>query len=194
MHNIVNPRQKQLFDPFDGILSETARKRLVFGWPGVFRHVILELMPVDALSKHLSQKLGRPSKELYSMAGLLLIMEFMNWTKEEALNAYTFHMNVQYALNLKPVGNDISRRTLERYIKRFEEEDLAKTVMHKVTSALVKHLGTNIDQQRLDSTHIFSDMASFGRTRLMDAAIHLMGRASSFNIRTLDIAISGVGT
>ena len=37
------------------------------------------------------------------MAGLLLIMEFKNWIKEEALDAYRFHLDIQYALNLEPV-------------------------------------------------------------------------------------------
>ena len=105
------------------------------------------------------------------MAGLILLMEFMDWTKEQALDAYSFHTNVHYALNLEPVSHDISKRTLERYIKLFEEDGLAKVTMEKITTELVGALGTRIDQQRLDSTHIFSDMASFGRTRLMGVAI-----------------------
>ncbi len=91
MHKIVNPQQTQLFDPFDRVLTEKTRKRLLNGWPGVFRHVILELMPVDALSEHFEPTMGRPTKELYSIAGLLLIQEFMNWTKDQALDAYSFH-------------------------------------------------------------------------------------------------------
>jgi len=62
-------------------------------------------------------------------------------------------------------------RSLERYISYFEEDNLAKTIMSDITVELVDLLGIKIDQQRLDSTHIFSDMASFGRTRLMGVAI-----------------------
>ena len=43
--------------------------------------------------------------------------------------------------------------------------------MSEVTVKLVDLLEINVDKQRLDSTHIFSDMASFGRTRLMGVAI-----------------------
>ena len=89
MHKIVNPRQTRLFDPFDSILTEKTRKRLLDGWHGVFRHVILELMPVDAVSEHFEPTMGRPTKELYSMAGLLLIKEFKNWTNDETLEAYS---------------------------------------------------------------------------------------------------------
>jgi hypothetical protein len=172
MHKIVNPQQTRLFDPFDSVLTEKTRKRLLDGWSGVFRHVILELMPVDTIAGHFDPQRGRPTKELYSMAGLLLIMEFKNWTKEEALDAYRFRMDIHYALNLEPVAHDISMRTLERYINHyFEEDNLAKTIMSDITVELVDLLGIKIDEQRLDSTHIFSDMASFGRTRLMGVAI-----------------------
>jgi len=43
--------------------------------------------------------------------------------------------------------------------------------MDTVTLKLIEILGVKIDKQRLDSTHIFSDMASFGRTRLMGVAV-----------------------
>ena len=171
MHKIVNPQQTRLFDPFDSVLTEKTRKRLLNGWPGVFRHMILELMPVDAVSEHFEPAMGRPTKELYSIAGLLLIQEFMDWTKDQALDAYSFHTNVHYALNLEPVTHDISKRTLERYIALFEEDDLAKATMDEITTKLVEVLNIRIDKQRLDSTHIFSDMASFGRTRLMGVAV-----------------------
>jgi len=171
MHKITNPQQTRLFDSFDSVLTEKTRKRLLDGWPGVFRHIILELMPVDAISEHFDPTQGRPTKELYSIAGLLLIMEFKNWTKDEALDAYSFNMDVHYALNLEPVTHDIAKRTIERYIVLFEEDDLAKATMDKITAKLVETLGIKIDQQRLDSTHILSDMANFGRTRLMGVAI-----------------------
>jgi hypothetical protein len=171
MRKIVNPRQTRLFDPFDSVLTERTRKRLLDGWHGVFRHVILEMMPVDAVSGHFDPTMGRPTKELYSMAGLLLIHEFKDWTKDEALEAYSLDMNIHYALNLEPVAHDLGMRTLERYIRLFEENSLAKATMDTVTIKLVELLDIKIDKQRLDSTHIFSDMASFGRTRLMGVAI-----------------------
>ncbi|NLE28329.1 MAG: hypothetical protein GX629_01510 [Phycisphaerae bacterium] len=171
MRHSVNPLQIRLFDAYDPVLTEKTRKRLLEHWPGVLRHVILELLPVDTLGGHFDPKMGRPTKELYSLAGLLLIKEFMNWTKEDALDQYRFNMQVHYALNLEPVAQDLSKRTLERYLAYFEEDELAKATMDAVTVKLIELLDLNIDRQRLDSTHIFSDMAGFGRTRLMGVAI-----------------------
>jgi Transposase DDE domain len=171
MRTIVNPRQTPMFDSFGPVLTARTRDCLLADWQGVFRHVILELMPVDALGGAFDPSMGRPTKELYSMAGLLVIKEFMNWTKTHALDAYRFNMGVHFALNLDPVAHDLSLRTLERYENIFIENDLAGHVMHEVTTTLVRECGIRVDAQRLDSTHIFSNMASFGRTRLMGVTI-----------------------
>lgn len=114
MRKLVDPQQTRLFDPFDSVLTEQTRRRLLNDWPGVFRHVLLELMPADALAEHFDPTMGRPSKELYSMAGLIFLKECFDWTKAQAVDAYCFHMNVHYALNLEPVAQDMSLRTLER--------------------------------------------------------------------------------
>ena len=171
MINITNPQQTRLFDSFANVLTEKTRKRLLDGWQGVFRHIILELMPVDIIGGQFHPTMGRPTKELYSIAGLLLIKEFKDWTKDEALEAYQLDMNIHYALNLEPIANDIGMRTLERYIHLFESNDISKAIMDEITVKLIDLAGIKIDKQRLDSTHIYSDMASFGRTRLMGVAI-----------------------
>lgn len=171
MKYLVDPKQKPLFDPFASVFSELAYQHVRQGWQGVFRHVILELLPAEEIGRHFSSDLGRPTKELYSMAGLLLIMEFKNWTRAEAVEAYMFHADVQYALNLEPGLQSLSERTLERYEQIFREDDSPAEVMHRVTLRLAEVLEINVSQQRLDSTHVFSNMATFGRTRLMGVAV-----------------------
>ena len=171
MKTINSPNETRLFDSYDPVLTKRVRQRLLDDWPGVFRHVILELMPVEELGGHLHPTLGRPSKELYAMAGLILLMEMKNWTKQEAVTEYCFNMAVHYTLNLEPVAQDLSVRSLERYILKYETEDLAAKIMHDVSLELIKVLTLKVDQQRLDSTHIFSHMADFGRTRLMGVAV-----------------------
>jgi hypothetical protein len=37
MRKIVDPKQTHLFDPYDNVLTEKTRKRLLDGWAGVFR-------------------------------------------------------------------------------------------------------------------------------------------------------------
>ena len=127
-------------------------------------------MPVGELAQHFSRQLGAPTKELYSMAGLVFLADFFDWTAQEAVEAYIFRSDVQYALNLEP-GVEVSSRTVERYQKLFREDELAAQVFHDVTIGLAEKLELDISRQRLDSTHVFSHMASFGRTKLMAVAI-----------------------
>ena len=49
-----------------------------------------------------SEFLGAHTKELYSMAGLVFLTDFFGWNAQEAVEAYIFRIDVQYALNLEP--------------------------------------------------------------------------------------------
>ncbi len=170
MIHTVDPRQNRLFDPFDGVISTVGRRIIGDGWQGLFRHVLLHVMPVGNLAKNFSDSMGAPTKELYSMAGLTLLTDFFGWTASEAVEAYIFRSDVQYALNLEP-GVDVCSRTVERYQKHFRDDDLGTQVFENVTTELVKALDLDVSRQRLDSTHVFSNMATFGRTKLMALAI-----------------------
>ena len=171
MKTIVDPRDKVLFDLDAGAFSPLARKRLTASWPGVFRWVVLEQLPVDELALHFSQNFGRPTRELYSMAGLILIMEFLGWTAEQAADAYMFHREVQFALNLGPDRQSLCARGVERFKKIYRTDALAQQVMDRVTDALIAALELKLDRQRVDSTQVLSNMATFTRTRLMGVSI-----------------------
>lgn len=171
MKQICNPEQNWLFDYYETHLSEVAYKRLKTSFHSVFRHVVLSLMPAEELGEHFHEALGRPTKELYSMAGLILLREFHDWTEQETVDAYLFDTRVQYALNLGADNLSFSERTLERYEKLVRENELAGKIFTDVTNALIKELDLEVDRQRLDSTHIFSDMATFSRTKLMGVTI-----------------------
>ncbi len=131
MRNLKDPRQTSLFDEFEGLLSSFAYRRLTGGWQHLFRHAILKLMPAQKLAAHFDPTLGRPTKELYSVAGMLFIMEFRNWTHDAAADAYMFNLDVQYALHLKPENQSRCRRTIERYIRLFRTDELAQKNSHR---------------------------------------------------------------
>jgi hypothetical protein len=170
MRWIRDPQQKRMFDPFDGVLSEMARRRILTGWQGVFRAVVLKLLPVKELARHFSADMGCPTKELYSMAGLVFLADFFDWNALDAADAYMMRADVQFALNIEP-GAECSDRTVERYRKLFTEDDLAAQLFSELTITLTDLLELDVSKQRLDSTHVFSHMATFGRVRLMAVAI-----------------------
>ena len=164
MRYMEDPAQKKLIDFYKGILSPSGFERLQNGWEHLFQKAILRLMPVKELGTHFDPVIGRPTKELYSMAGLILIMEFEDWTHDDAAEAYMFNVATQYALNLLPENQSMCRRTIARYLTLFRDDELAQQVMSTVTGELVKLLELDVSKQRLDSTHIESNMAKFGRT------------------------------
>src|SRR3954470_4998162 len=170
MIHAVDPRQDRLFDPFDGIIPPVGRRIIAGGWQGVFRLVILEVLPVAELGSHFSDSMGAPTKALFSMAGLVFLSDFFDWKAQDAIEAYIFRSDVQYALNLEP-GAEVSARTVERYQKLFRDDDLAARAFDDVTTRLIQALDLDVSRQRLDSTHVFSHMAPFGRTKLMAVAI-----------------------
>ncbi|NOQ22826.1 MAG: hypothetical protein GQ565_09315 [Candidatus Aegiribacteria sp.] len=91
------------------------------------------------------------TRELYSMAGLIFMSEFLDWNTEQAAEAYMFRSDISYALNLKSEPQSMSTRTIERYQKIFRENDMANCIMTDVTSRLVGLLEQNVSKQRLDS-------------------------------------------
>lgn len=171
MKRIVDPAQKGIFDPEIGNFSPGAYRTLANGWQGVFRRSLLELMPVAELGQEFSEDVGRPTKELYSLAGLVVIAQMKGWTSQEAAEAYMFDQSVQYALNVGHRGVELSARTVERFQRKFREQELAQAVFDRVARTLMRGLELAADLQRIDSTHVFSDMASLSRTQVMLACL-----------------------
>lgn len=171
MRYAVDPRQKTLFDPAKTMFSPMTIKFLRGDWPGLFRRQMLHLMPAHELGEHFDPRLGCPTKELYAMAGAIFLKEFFDLTIKETVQRYLTDAAWQYALNVNPMTASMSHATVERYLKRFADDDLGTEVFHRVTSALIEALELDVSRQRLDSTHIFSDMAIFGRTKLMGVTI-----------------------
>jgi len=171
MKHKIDPRQKGMFDPERQNFSPVGYDRLDQGWQGIFRRSLLAVMPADELAREFSSDRGRHTKELYSMAGLVVIAEMRGWTSQEAADAYMFDLSVQYALNVGHHAVELSFRTVERYQRLFREQELAQGVFERVTRTLAEELQLEVDQQRLDSTHLFSDMAALSRTQLMAVCI-----------------------
>lgn len=171
MKTINNPAQQRLFDPFQGVIGRIGWKHIENGWQSLFRDVLLEQMPVQKVSVGMSDNEGRPSAELFAMVGLVLIRELYGWTVPETHEAVLFRADIQYALNLEP-GFDITQRTIERYLQRVQrDETISEELFASITDTLLKSMEVKVKKQRLDSTHVLSDMAVLGRAQMMGVAL-----------------------
>ena len=171
MRNIHDPNQAELFSPFVGQFSEVQERHLARGWAGVFRHAVLACLPAEQVSEHFDPHFGIPTKELYSMVGLVMLAETFHWTAEQAVEHYLFDGLTRYALNRAGTSDSMSVASFERYRRILREDHLAQEIFATVTDQLCTQLDLDTNAQRLDSTHVFSDMATLGRTRLMGTCI-----------------------
>jgi hypothetical protein len=82
-----DPRQGHLLDPWKH-LGPKRRKLLENSWAGLFRQEILAELPVDQIAPWFRADLGRPSKELYTVLGVLVLQQMHDLTDTETVLAF----------------------------------------------------------------------------------------------------------
>lgn len=170
----VNDHQTEwLFDPWSH-LGPRRRKLLEKSWAGVFRNYLLEKLPVNKVARHFDEAMGRPSKELYTAIGALMLQQFQDLSDPEVSVALAFNEQWHYALDITDESDDskyISERTLRTYRRILIKEDLDCVLFETLTDSLITAFGVDTTKQRLDSTLIQSNMRKLGRIRIFAATI-----------------------
>jgi hypothetical protein len=170
----VNDHQTEwLFDPWKH-LGPKRRKLLEKSWSGVFRNYLLEKLPVNKVARHFDEVMGRPSKELYTAIGALILQQFHDLSDPEVSMALAFNEQWHYALDISDESDAskyISERTLRTYRKILIEEGLDRVLFETLTDSLITAFGVETSKQRLDSTLIQSNMRKLGRIRIFVTTI-----------------------
>ena len=162
-----------LFDLWDHI-GPKRRKLLDRSWSGVFRKFLLHELPIERIARHFTEYSGRPSKELYAMVGTLILQQAHDLSDEETQRALAFNLDWHYALDItddSDASTYISERTFRNYRRIILDEGLAPLIFGELTDRLVKKFGVDTSKQRMDSTHIQSNMRKLGRARLFATTI-----------------------
>jgi len=137
-------------------------------WAGTFRHHILPNLPVDLVKQHYSNSIGRNTKELYAIMGVVVFQECFDLTDNETIEELAFNQQWHYALDCFEEKDQItSLRTLWTMRKYISEEKMADSIFALSTDEMIKALGIDISKQRLDSVHVYSNMAKIGRIRIL---------------------------
>lgn len=174
MIKVKNPNQLNIFDPWD-FLTPKRRQMLESGWPGLFRKYILPSIPVAKLGKHFNATLGRPTKELFSMLGTLILQQTFDLTDEETVQQYAFNIQWHYSLNISEESDNakyISLKTLWNNRNIVAQNNLEDDIFTAGTNELAQVFKVNIDKQRIDSVHIKSNMRRLGRIGIFSESIH----------------------
>ena len=168
MITVKDHRTKRLFDPWSH-LGPKRRKLLDTSWSGVFREYLLEKLPVEKVARHFDKVMGRPSKELYTAIGALILQQFLDLSDSELPITLAFNEQWHYALDItdeSDAGKYVSERTLRKYRRILIREDLDLILFEKLTEKLIDAFDVDTSKQRLDSTIIRSNMRKLGRIRI----------------------------
>jgi len=166
--HVKDHKQYDMFNPFEHL----GPKRLALlesSWAHLFREEILHKLPAEKLFPLYSESTGRRTKELYAMLGLVLLQQMEDLTDEETVRQFAFNIMWQYALNVTDAtdfSSYVSSRTLWTMRDIVGRLGLEQTIFENITDALKKLFELDPSKQRLDSIHIFSNMAHLGRVRL----------------------------
>lgn len=174
MIKVKDPNQLDIFDPWS-FLTPRQRQLLDNGWPGIFREHILPCIPVHKVSRYFDETFGRPSKELYSSIGALILQQMHDLTDEETVRQYALDIQWHYALNITEESDTakyISARTLWKNRSICVQNGLEGDIFQDSTDKLARVFKVNTDKQRIDSVHIKSNMRRLGRIGIFSESIH----------------------
>ena len=163
-----------LIDPWD-YLGPKRRKLLDESWAGLFREHILSELPVHKIAPYYTEGFGRPSKEMYTALGVLILQQMHDLTDEEAVTQLSFNVQWHYALDIPGESDDakyLCSKTLWTLRHVVGEKGLDRELFHATTEKLAKVFGVDTSKQRIDSVHIRSNMRRLGRICIFSQSIH----------------------
>ena len=165
MIRINNYKQDSFLDPWD-FLSPKRRQLLQQSWAGLFQQELLCELPVREIAPFFNQDFGRPTKELYTVLGTLVLQQTHDLTDEETVNQLAFNIQWHYALNITKDSDSakyMCPKTLWNMRNIVIENDLDTILFERISEKLAKVFKVNTDKQRIDSVHIKSNMRRLGR-------------------------------
>jgi len=174
MIHIKNHRQNNLFDPWS-FLSPKRRELLDNSWAGLFKKELLCELPVSKVTPFFNDDFGRPTKELHTVLGALVLQQAHDLTDEETVNQLAFNIQWHYALNITEESDSakyICPKTLWNMRSIVVDNALDAIIFDHITDRLAKVFKVNTDNQRIDSVHIKSNMRRLGRIGIFTSTIN----------------------
>lgn len=176
MYKQTSPQQK-LFG-VETQVSPSLRSRLESSWAYLFRCEVLPILfrKEDAYAM-LYGTTGRPNFSVARLLGLCLLQEWNNLSDQEALDTFSFDIRWRYALDVDDDEDYLSRRSLVEFRRRLAAKDpemkLVRAVFDTIRDSAIDKLGLSVANQRLDSTHVISNIRLRGRLALFSNTLSL---------------------
>ncbi len=153
------------------LVGTKKRERLERSWAEAFRTKILPLIEEEAFRACFHEDNGRPNKSIRLLVGLHILKEADDLTDEQILDALEFNIQWQHALGVEPSTAHVCEKTLHNFRHKLLENERAQGVLEQVTSAMMTMDGLSAVRQRLDSTHVISNIAVLTRLGLFTETV-----------------------
>ena len=196
MIRIKNQKQNTLFDPWS-FVSPKRRELLDQSWAGLFQKELLCELPVGRVAPFFTNGFGRPTKEMYTVLGALLLQQTHDLTDEETVTQLSFNIQWHYALNITEESDSakyMCPKTLWNMRNIVVDNALDAVLFDHITDKLSKVFKVTTDNQRIDSVHIKSNMRRLGRIGIFTSSINKflvnLKRSHTELFDTVDKAIS----
>ena len=176
MYKPTSPQQK-LFG-VETQVSPSLRGRLESSWAHLFRCEVLPILfrKEDGYAM-LYGTTGRPNFSVARLLGLCLLQEWNDLSDQEALDTFSFDVRWRYALDVNDDEDYLSRRSLVEFRRRLAAKDpemeLVRAVFDNIRDSAIDKLGLSVAHQRLDSTHVISNIRLRGRLALFSNTLRL---------------------
>lgn len=152
-------------------LSPSLRSRIESSWAHLFKFEVLPILfKNEDRYAMLYGRTGRPNFSVARLLGLCLLQELNNLSDQQALDTFSFDIRWRYALDVSDEEDYLSRRSLVEFRRRLAAKDpemkLVRNVFDHIRDSAIKTLALSASNQRLDSTHIISNIRIRGRLAL----------------------------
>jgi hypothetical protein len=153
--------------------SEKLRKLLEGSFEEFFADEIYPILPISEIEKAYCPDNGRPTANLGTVSGMLILKHVYNLTDEELLKRLAFDQSTHHALHIGDVCDKTCRmtpKTWYNHLKRFMEHDLDAAVFNEqVMDQLARH-GHAKPASRMDSCHFLTNVRARSRGGLFEDA------------------------
>jgi hypothetical protein len=159
--------QATLF-PCNGKYGDKEITALKHSWAQVIQQNMLPFLASveNDFARFFSATMGRPIKYISLLIVLHLFKEMNDWTDEELVDAAYFDKRFEYAFELPFHEIIVCQKTLHNFRRLLIEHELAGSLFERAASHIIQTLNLDTTKQRLDSSHIVSNMAKLSRLGL----------------------------
>ena len=148
------------------LITPRKAKLMRKSWAEVFRNEALGLIDEERFAPMYSADSGRPNRAVQTVLGVLVLKEMFDLTDMEALEELEFNLLWHHALRLEMEESHLAQKTLHNFRVRLMEHDGGRMAFCETTDRIIAAMGLGTGKQRLDSTHIMSNIAALTRLGL----------------------------